>query len=95
VATAGQRRRGRGHPRRDPSPPPALDQSEDHVAATGTTTDTSSGDSEEEAARQTDEGTQQTDDSSARSTPYLRGPTSLPPILLPDRRPVLRPVGRK
>ena len=60
--------RGRGHPRRDPPPPPALDQSEDlsptpedHVAATGTTTDTPS----------RDEGTQQTEDSSAQSAPYL------------------------
>ena len=63
-----------------PPPPPALDQPEDpsptledHVAATGTTTDTPSG----------DEGTQQTEDSSAQSAPYLRGPTSLPPVPLP------------
>ncbi|XP_066354244.1 uncharacterized protein [Miscanthus floridulus] len=64
------RGRGRGHPRRDPPPSPALDQPkdlsptpEDHVEATGTTTDTLSG----------DEGTQQTEDSSAQSAPYLRG----------------------
>lgn len=98
------RGRGRGRPRRDPPPLPALDQPEDpfptpqdHVAATGTTTDTSSRD---EGARLTDEGTQQTEnegttDSSAQLTPYLRGPTSLPPVPLPDRRPVVRPVGRR
>ena len=62
------RGRGRGHPRRDSPPPSALDQPkdpsptpEDHVAATGTTTDTPS----------RDEGTQQTEDSFAQSTPYL------------------------
>ena len=67
-STGWGRGRGRGHPRRDLPPPPALDQPEDpsptpeeHVAATGTTTDTPSG----------DEGTQQTEDSSAFSAPYL------------------------
>ena len=87
-----ERGRGRGHPRRDPPPPPALDQPEDpsptpedHMAATGTTTDTPSG----------DEGTQQTEDSSPQSAPYLRGPTSHPLVPLPDRRPLVRPVGRR
>ena len=63
-----RRGRGRGRPRRDLPPPPALDQleepsptPEDHVAATGTTIDTLSG----------DEWTQQTEDSSAQSAPYL------------------------
>ena len=90
--TGRGRGRGRGRPRRDPPPPSALDQPEDpsptpedHVAATGMTTDTPSG----------DEGTQQTEDSSAQSAPYLRGPTSLPPVPLPDRRPLVRPVGRR
>ena len=79
-------------PGRDPPPPPALDQPEDpsptpedHVEATGMTIDTPSG----------DEGTPQTEDSSAQSAPYLRGPTSLPPVPLPDRRPLVRPVGRR
>lgn len=91
--------RGRGRPRRDRPPPPALDQPEDpsatpqdHVAATGPTTDTPSGD---EGATQTDEGTQQTEDGSTQSSPYLRGPTNLPPVPLPDLRPVVRPVGRR
>ena len=86
------RGRGRGHPKRDPPPPPALDQledpsptPEDHVAATGTTIDTPS----------RDKGTQQTEDSSAQLAPYLRGPTSLPQVPLPDRRPLVRPVGRR
>ena len=86
------RGRGRGRPRRDPPPPPALDQPEDlsptpedHVVATGMTTDTPSG----------DEGTQQTEDSSAQSAPYLRGPTSLPLVPLPDRRPLVCPMGRR
>ena len=90
--TGRGRGRGRGCPRRDLPPPPALDQPEDpsptpeeHVAATGTTTDTLSG----------DEGTQQMEDSSALSAPYLRGPTSLPPVPLPDRHPLVRPVGRR
>ena len=92
TGTGRGRGRGRGCPRRDPPPPPALDQPEDpsptpedHMAATGTTTDTSS----------RDEGTQQMEDSSAFSAPYLRGPTSLPSIPLPDRRPMVRPVGRR
>ena len=86
------RERGRGRPRRDPPPPSALDQPkdpsptpEDHVAAMGMTTDTPS----------RDEGTQQTEDSSAFSAPYLRGPTSLPSVPLPDRRPLVHPVGRR
>jgi hypothetical protein len=93
VATvAGDSRRGRGH-RRQPSPPATHEeQPKDHVAAMAMTTDSLSGD---EAARQANEGTQQMGDSSARSTPYLRGPASLPLVLLPNRRPVLRPVGRK
>jgi hypothetical protein len=62
------------------------------VAATAMTIDSSLGD---EAARQTDEGTQQMGDSTARSTPYLRGPASLPSVPLPDRCPALRPMGRK
>jgi hypothetical protein len=86
------RGRGRGHPRRDSPPSPALDQPEDpsptpedHVAAMGTTTNTPSG----------DEGTEQTEDSSAQSAPYLRGPTSIPLVPLPDRRPLVHPVGRR
>jgi hypothetical protein len=58
-------------------------------------TDEGTQQTEDEGARQTDEGTQQTEDSSAQSTPYLRGPTSLPSVPLPDRRPVVRPVGRR
>jgi hypothetical protein len=42
-----------------------------------------------------DEGTEQMEDSSAQSAPYLRGPTSLPSVSLPDRRPLVHPVGRR
>jgi hypothetical protein len=55
------------------------------MAATGMTIDTPSG----------DEGTEQMEDSSAQSAPYLRGPTSLPSVSLPDRRPLVHPVGRR
>ena len=70
------------HPE-DPTPTP-----EDHEVAMVTTPDNL-------VTQQTDEGTQQTEDSSAHSTPYLRGATRLPSVPRHERRPLIRPAGRR
>jgi hypothetical protein len=99
--------RARGRPRRGRPPTPAHDQSEDrpptpahdhpedptptpedHEVAMVTTPDNL-------VTQQTDEGTQQTEDSSAHSTPYLRGATRLPSVPRHERRPLIRPAGRR
>jgi hypothetical protein len=98
-STRRGRGRGRACPRSDLPPTLAVDQPEDpsptpedHVTAMGPTTDTPS---QDEGAPETNEGTQQTQDGFAQSTPYLRGPTNLPLVPLPDLHPVVRPVGRR
>jgi hypothetical protein len=92
--------RGGSHRRQPhrPSTPPEEVVAKEDVAAT---------DDDEELVRQTDEvdrGLHQDDEdepvgtgsaSAGSSRPYLRGPSSLPPVPLPHQRPVLHPEGQK
>ena len=95
-------RTAQGRPRRGRPPTPAHDQSEDHPEDHEVAEDhpedhevATDNPSVNNGAMETDEGTQQTEDSSAHSTPYLRGATRLPSVPHHERRPLIRPAGRR
>jgi hypothetical protein len=95
VSVGGDKRRTRGSCRRRQwSPPSPRDEvlEEEHVIAKATSS------SEDEGGQQTSEGGEATEGEgggTATRTPYQRGPTSLPLVLLPHNRPVIRPMAKR
>jgi hypothetical protein len=92
----GPSRQRRGRRRRELTPP------EDEVPATPEAeaqADEGQEDPEQEDPEQEDEPSAEADEGSAASgasTPYLRGPASLPARPIPlHQRPVIRPVGQR
>jgi hypothetical protein len=87
----GPSRQRRGRRRREPTPP------EDEVPATPEAE--AQADEEQEDPEQEDEPSAEANEGSAASgasTPYLRGPASLPARPIPlHQRPVIRPVGQR
>ena len=104
VASAGgDERRTRGsRRRRQRSPPSTRDEvlEEEHVTAMATSL------SEDERGQQMGEGgkalkgeggegLEGDGGGTATQTPYERGPTSLPPVLLPHNRSVIQPMAKR
>ena len=87
------RRRRSSRRRRQPPSPPTTQREEDEEEARS--------EDDDELVRHTDkeEGAHEEDGtgsaSSGSSTVYLRGLASLPPVLLPHQRPMIRPEGQK